>query len=298
MTLAQVEKIYIEQLQVLYDADEARSLAYYAIGHSCGLLKSQILINKNKELSLQDETSLQHLLDELKTGRPIQYVIGETEFYGCRIKVNSSVLIPRPETEELAAWIIEEVKSDLRQAQDDKQKAESEEVKILDIGTGSGCIPIALKKHLPDAEVYGLDISAEALETALKNAVLNETEVKFLQGDILDPDLGFPSGPFDIIVSNPPYITESEKKDMHSNVLAFEPEGALFVPDADPMRFYRHIAFFAKTYLKKNGLLFFELNEHFAAELWQLLSANGFSKIEIKKDLMGKDRMSKASKDF
>lgn len=290
MTLAQAEKYYIEHLTDLYDMNEARSLALYAIGHICGISRSQILLNKNKELSLQDETSLQLLLDELKTGRPIQYVIGETEFYGCWIKVDPSVLIPRPETEELAAWIIQE--TEIRNRKTDK------EIKILDIGTGSGCIPIALKKHLPNAEVYGLDVSAEALETALKNAVLNKTEVKFIQGDILDADLSFPDKSLDIVVSNPPYITESEKKDMHHNVLEFEPEGALFVPDTDPMLFYRHIIIFSKAHLKKNGLLFFEINERFAPETQHLLQENGFSEIEIKKDLMGKARMAKALKSF
>jgi len=284
MTLAEVEKLYLNELIPLYETDEAKSILYYAVEHICGFSKADFMLNKKKALSPRQQTSIQLMLDELKTGRPVQYIIGETEFYGCRIRVNPAVLIPRPETEELVEWIIKELKH---------TKKNSNKIKILDIGTGSGCIPIALKKNIPAASVYGLDISAKAIETALQNAVLNHAEVKFIQGDILNTDFSMPAV-FHVIVSNPPYICVQEKNEMHRNVLDFEPEEALFVPDSDPLLFYRHIINFAKKHLQKQGLLFFEINERFGKETTNLLKQNGFSQIELKSDFAGRDRMIKA----
>jgi release factor glutamine methyltransferase len=218
------------------------------------------------------------ITEELIHGKPVQYVIGETEFYGCRIKVNENVLIPRPETEELVDWIIKLVPN--------------KELTILDICTGSGCIPIALKKNLPKAEVAACDISHEALEMAMKNAVLNKTDVRFFYTNILNPTVSSWST-FDLIISNPPYVRNSEKQLMHKNVLEFEPHLALFVEDDEALIFYRKITELAKSKLKQGGFLFFEINEAYGKEIAELLEENGFKDVEIRKDMFGKDRMAK-----
>lgn len=212
----------------------------------------------------------------LKNSEPIQYIFGETEFYGLKLRVNSSVLIPRPETEELVDWV---VRSNL-----------PENCKILDIGTGSGCIAIAIKSSLKNAEVSGIDISVEALETARMNAIENGLEINFYPADIFNIK-NVEREKFDVIVSNPPYIRESEKVLMHSNVLNYEPEIALFVPDNDPLKYYRAIALFAKRNLHDNGKLFLEINENLKPEMVDLLLDIGFNNIEIRKDINGKNRM-------
>jgi len=221
-------------------------------------------------------------IERLKLYEPIQYIIGDTEFYGLEFKVNPSVLIPRPETEELVAWIIDGHKK-------------KQQISILDIGTGSGCIAVTLAKHLVNANVYALDVSLEALSLAKENALTNDVNVEFIEADILDWDYG--DLQFDVIVSNPPYVRELEKEAMSANVLDHEPHLALFVKDDDALLFYRTITKVANKILKPNGQLYFEINESLGKDTYDLLSNSGYRAVELKKDLFQKDRMIKAIKD-
>jgi len=283
MTFREAEQIYTNNLSLVYDSREAASLAWLSISHVCKLERAEYLNLKDTEVPTDKKQSLLKILEELKTGKPLQYVIGETEFYGLTFKVNPSVLIPRPETEELVEWIL----SDLR-----KPKISIEGLKIIDIGTGSGCIPISLKKNLPEAQLYALDISTEALGVSKQNAALNQTMVNFIQADILNLLNKQPSDEkFGIIVSNPPYVTDVEKKQMLPNVLQHEPHLALFVPDNDPLIFYKAIADFAIKHLDTTGSLYLEINENLGEETVQLLKQMGFKNIELRQDLSGKDRM-------
>jgi release factor glutamine methyltransferase len=293
MTFADAEQLFVTQLSSLYNEEEAKALNFYVIHYLCGINKSTFLLNKHKLVDEQTGASLINILKELTTGKPVQYIFGETEFYGLRFKVNQSVLIPRPETEELVAWMIEEVQIRNLPA---VGRPKSEIRNILDFGTGSGCIAIALKKHLPGSKIYGLDISSDALKTAGQNAILNNTAIEFMQGDILDPgNIKFETK-FELIVSNPPYISMAEKERMHTNVIDFEPYDALFVPDKDPLIFYKHIIDFACDYLSPKGLLFFEVNQNFGNSIKSLLADKGFFNVELKKDMQGKDRMIKANR--
>lgn len=223
----------------------------------------------------------QKAIDRLKKYEPIQYILGDTEFYGLVFKVTPSVLIPRPETEELVSWIIDdcEIKPN---------------ISILDIGTGSGCIAITLAKNLPNAQVYAMDVSEKALVVAKENAIKNDVKVKFIKEDILSWD--FSDLSFDIIVSNPPYVRELEKDAMSANVLDYEPHLALFVKNDDALLFYRKISLIAKEILKPNGFLYFEINENLGDVTKKLLVNGGFNNIELKKDTFDKDRMIKAMK--
>ena len=283
MTFRETEKIYTDNLSLVYDKREAASLAWLSISHVCKIERAEYLNLKDTEVPTDKNESLLKILEELKTGKPLQYVIGETEFYGLTFKVNPSVLIPRPETEELVEWIL----SDLR-----KPKTSIEGLKIIDIGTGSGCIPISLKKNLPEAQLFALDISPEALDVSTQNAALNQTMVNFIQADILNLlNKQLTAEKFGIIVSNPPYVTDAEKEQMLPNVLQHEPHIALFVPDNDPLIFYKAIADFAIKHLDTTGSLYLEINENLGEETVQLLKQMGFKKIELRQDLSGKDRM-------
>lgn len=290
MTFGDIETIYVNQLPSFYEKEEAKGIAALAVEHVCNVSRSYYMLHKSDTLTLVQETSLIRILDELRLGRPLQYVLEEADFFGLRFKVNSSVLIPRPETEELVHWVLTMVNERKKQGWSDGQ------VSVLDIGTGSGCIPVSIKKNLPEAEVSALDISNEAIETALRNAVMNGTEVRFVQGDILDDSFSLQPQSFTLITSNPPYVTNSEKDGMHKNVLDFEPHTALFVPDEDPLLFYRHIAEFSLKHLKPDGALFLEINESFGHETCSLLAEKGF-KTELRQDLRGKDRMVMAWKE-
>ncbi|MFC3563587.1 peptide chain release factor N(5)-glutamine methyltransferase [Pedobacter jamesrossensis] len=274
MNIRTLEKEYIQSLNHFYDTDEAKSIFNVAIISVLKITKSEALTGKDKELLIKDSNKLAKVLDELKTGKPIQQVLGETTFYGLPFKINEHVLIPRPETEELVDWIIKEVKN----------KKES----LLDIGTGSGCIPIALKKHLHHLDISSIDISAEALKIAAENAKLNKVDINLIEADILNYSSG---EKYDVIVSNPPYIRELEKAEMHENVLAHEPHTALFVSDENPLVFYNAIADFAFNNLNPNGYLFFEINEYLCSETLDILIDKRFKNIELKKDIQGKDRM-------
>lgn len=283
MTFREAEQIYIKTLSTLYDKQEAASLAWLSISHVCKLKRYEYLNLKDTEIPADQYESLLKILKEIKTGVPLQYVIGETEFYGLNFKVNPSVLIPRPETEELVEWIL----SDTR-----KSKISLEGLKIIDIGTGSGCIPISLKFHLPEAQVYALDVSPAALDVSKQNAALNATKIHFIQDDIVNPiNRELREEKFGIIVSNPPYVTEAEKQQMLPNVLDYEPHLALFVPNEDPLIFYKAVADFTIKHSDTNVSLYLEINENLGEETVQLLKQMGFKNIELRQDLSGKDRM-------
>ena len=251
--------------------------------------KKRIDLALQPDLSM-DETQLaqwETVLTELKTYKPIQYILGETEFYGLPFLVNENVLIPRPETEELVQLILVE-----------SQKSKVKSFKILDIGTGSGCIPISLKKNLPSAEVFAIDVSKNALEVAQKNAEINRVEVNFIEANILLTDsLALPTHNsqlttlFDIIVSNPPYVRNLEKAEINPNVLEFEPHLALFVEDNDSLLFYRKITELAKNHLSENGKLYFEINQYLGKETVALVESYGFKNVKLLKDIYGNDRM-------
>jgi release factor glutamine methyltransferase len=268
-------KAYFEvKLAQLYDKREADNLFYWSCEHFFQL--DRVTVNNgDKRCSESELLKMRQVVKRLLTHEPIQYILGETEFFGCRIKVNPSVLIPRPETEELVAWVTENL---------------SGEAQVLDIGTGSGCIPIALKKKFPFIKATGLDIDQNAIDLAKESALLNEVSVDFLQANILLNNLD-EFNDLDVIISNPPYVLESDKTMMHANVLEFEPHIALFVPNDDPLLFYKRIAVLGMQKLKYNGQLFFEMHESFATETRDMLDDLGYENIEIVKDLQGKDRM-------
>jgi release factor glutamine methyltransferase len=267
------------ELQGLYPETEIRSFSYLIMEKVTGFSRTEIFVNKNTLFSKQQQHVIESFIEKLKIFIPIQYILGETEFYGLPFYVNESVLIPRPETEELVDWI---------QTENDRNAF----LNILDIGTGSGCIAIALKHEFINSTVHAFDISVQALETAQSNAERNNLEVSFAQVDILNaPDF---TTKWDIIVSNPPYITENEKEDILPNVLEHEPHLALFVPDKDPLLFYRKIALFAKQHLQPGGKLYFEINHNAGKTCMDLLSEMNFHDIELRKDISGNDRMTRA----
>ena len=282
-TVKQISTDFSEQLSTIYDANEVNSLCMMVLENVVNISPAKIKAFPATEISTPDNEIIANILTRLATGEPIQYILGYTEFYGLTFKVNSSVLIPRPETEELVEWIISSVGS-----------SELAVGLFLDIGTGSGCIPISLKKNLPDAEVSAIDISPEALQTAKENAELNKVVVNFIQDDILNPKSEILNSKFEIIISNPPYVTLEDKKLMHANVTDFEPHTALFVPEDDPLIFYKAIADFAANHLEKGGLLFLEINESYGEQIVKLLNGKQFINIELRKDMSGRDRMVKA----
>ena len=263
----------------LYPETEIKSFSQLIIEKVTGFSRTEIIVNKNTLFSNEQHHVIEIFIEKLKKFIPIQYILGETEFYGLIFNVNESVLIPRPETEELVDWIC-------------KDNDKKSELQLLDIGTGSGCIPICLKHEFPNSVVNAFDISEEALATAHANAEKNKVDVNFSKVDILNA----PSfdQKWDIIVSNPPYVLENEKAEIQPNVLDNEPHMALFVPDNDPLLFYRKIALFAKEQLKNNGRLYFEINRQYGPATVELLSNIGFTNIELRKDISGNDRMIKA----
>jgi release factor glutamine methyltransferase len=268
---------FIEQeLEDLYPKTEGRTFARLIIEHVCGLSYTDQILLRNQLPEDSDKAVIYGMVQRLKNYEPIQYVLGATEFYGLKLKVAPGVLIPRPETEELVQWITE--------------TGLPAEPAILDIGTGSGCIALALKKEFPESTVSAVDVSAAALEIARENAVIHSLDVTFFRADILSWE-NTHWEMADLIVSNPPYVRESEKTAMLPNVLKYEPGEALFVPDSDPLVFYRKIAKFAQKFLKTNGWLFFEINENLGSEMLEMLKNAGFSAIKIKKDLFEKERM-------
>lgn len=274
-TMKQTIKDIRDDLSGLYPKEEIDSFIFLIFNYLYGFKKIDLLISSDFDISIADRAKISDWVDRLKKYVPIQHVLGVTEFYGLKFRVTEDVLIPRQETEELVDLIVKRYRNFA--------------VKILDIGSGSGCIPIALKKNLPMADVWSCDISPEALAIARENAELNSVDVSFSLFDILSFD-DFPAIGFDIIVSNPPYVTESEKALMHSNVLDYEPHLALFVTDQEPLLFYNNIVKRSKKLLTNDGAIFFEINEAYGLEVKSLLVDNGFD-AEIVKDINGKDRI-------
>lgn len=282
MTITQLKSKFLEDLGDNYPKEEILSFFNLLAEHFLKMNRLQMALEPNKELNKAEIGEFDKALEKLTSFEPIQYIIGETEFFSLNFKVAPGVLIPRPETEELVQWILDEVS--LQQKSD---------LKILDIGTGSGCIPISLKKHLPKTQISAIDISEEALEIANLNAEQNEVSVEFIQQDILSAEK-LPQQ-FDIIVSNPPYVRELEKAEMHQNVLQHEPETALYVKDENPLLFYKKITKLAQEGLAKNGLLFFEINQYLGEETKAMVEDHGFN-AELRKDMFGNFRMLKAQK--
>ena len=268
-------------LQNVYSESEIHVLGMLILEKLTGFSRTRLLTDKEIILNeTQRELSI-HFLERLKKHEPIQYILGETEFCGLKFKVSPSVLIPRPETEELVEWV--------ELSHPPKGGFLSGTPTILDIGTGSGCIAVALKKKFPSANVSAMDISAEALALAKENAALNEVYIEFIQDDILHP--AATNRKWDVIVSNPPYIPHAGKAEMASGVLDFEPHLALFVPDGDPLLFYRRIADFALEHLTSQGRLYFEIHQSLGRQCCLLLESMGFHSVELRKDLSGNDRM-------
>ncbi len=277
MLLREIKNIFHHELDAIYPVTEIDSFFYMLIAHYLGLERFVLAVQSDLIISKEKEQPLFEGLAALKLERPVQYIIGTTYFMEMNFTVNEGVLIPRPETEELVRWVIDDFSSS-RSA-----------IKILDIGTGSGCIAISLAKNLPNAKVYALDISKEALKLAKLNAKDHSVEINFLEADILKMEVL--ETKFDVIVSNPPYVRESEKKEMGNNVLNHEPGSALFVSDEDPLQFYRAITIFATHHLKKGGKLYFEINQYLKNDTRQLLYDHNFSEIVVRKDMFGNDRM-------
>lgn len=262
-----------KELEADYDKGELDSMIAMCFEDLLHISRAKLSLLQAAAMSESEMLKFTEVIKELKKGRPIQYVLGKADFYGMRFLVNEQVLIPRPETEELVQWIKENHR---------------DVSSVLDIGTGSGCIAIALKKIFGKAEVSGLDVSKEALKVARKNAEMNDVGVQFIHADILAGSASVKR--FDLIVSNPPYVRLSEKESMHKNVREHEPHLALFVDNNDPLLFYRAIANYALGHLNEGGSIYFEINEAFGNEVKGLLQKAGFTDATIKKDLSGKER--------
>lgn len=291
MTLKFLKSFFVNSLLDCYPETEINSFFFILTENILGLQRINVVLDYDKIISEVDIDKFKEAIKRLNNHEPIQYIIGKTEFYSLLFKVNEAVLIPRPETEELVDWIIS------------KFRIQNSELKILDIGTGSGCIAISLAKNLPNAKVFALDVSKEALNVAKANAWQNDVEVEFIEADILNwkqeagnMNLDFKDLNLDIIVSNPPYVRASEKEQMKPNVLAHEPDLALFVKDEDSLLFYRNITQFASQFLNTKGQLFFEINEYLGNDMFKLLNDKGFIDIELKQDIFAKDRMIKGVK--
>lgn len=281
MKIKQYRTQFIKDLSPFYDAYEAESFFYLILEDKHQLRQIDLALNHELAFSEDDFLIWDFLVLQLKKEVPIQYLLGKTHFYGLDFEVNENVLIPRPETEELVEWIINE----------NSGGTKSKKIKILDIGTGSGCIAISLAKNLPHAEVYAIDVSKKAIATAKRNAVRNKVEVTFMLQDILEAEELKHN--FDVIVSNPPYVRNLEKQEIKKNVLDYEPHLALFVEDNDALIFYRKIAELAKKNLSEKGQLYFEINQYLGKEMIDLLEKMNFKNIELKKDIYDNDRMIK-----
>lgn len=294
-----VYALFRKELENLYPKEEIETFLFFSFSEYFGFSRSDMVLKKEMRLSESELLKFFRVIRKLKLNVPIQYILGNTEFYGLKLKVNEHVLIPRPETEELVEWIITDCGFRIEELLINPQsKIRNSQLSILDIGTGSGCIAISLKKNMPDAEVYALDISENALAVAKENAEKNNAEIHFLQGDILNTLTleHLNTLTLDVIVSNPPYITEKEKTEMSANVLDHEPHTALFVPDNDALLFYRAILDFAKDKLAAGGNLYFELNSTYAAAVAELAAAKGFIDCIIREDVNCNQRMFRCQK--
>lgn len=288
MLLNEYKVIFRDALQSIYDEQEVDSFFTIVLGHLHGMTRVDLALNPKATIDFTHLRKWKSIVSDLKKQKPIQYIVGETEFYGLRFLVNENTLIPRPETEELVELILAE-----------SRKSQVERPRILDIGTGSGCIAISLAKHISNAEVTAIDVSEKALATAQENAQENAVKVDFISADILNinnleelPTSNFPlPAKFDIIVSNPPYVRNLEKAEIKPNVLEHEPHLALFVEDTDALLFYRKITELAKKNLNQNGKLYFEINQYLGKETVALIESYGFKKVQLLQDIYGNDRM-------
>lgn len=314
MTIHEGYRFVCEALYVIYDRREAENIASLVIEKITGLQKMDRSLNKNKFLPAEQESRLTHYTQLLLQHRPVQYVLGEAWFYGMPLYVDEHVLIPRPETEELVEWIAKDVRARVTgfrlqgsgyglQGGTDNGAGVSGQgaegpgsvLSILDIGTGSGCIAIALKKNILRSEVYAIDVSSKALAVAQQNANSMQAEIRFLQADFLNAAHRDALPVFDIIVSNPPYIPAKDKHEMHKNVLDHEPHTALFVEDNDPLLFYSAISAFAASHLRAGGSIYTEIHETMGEAVKNIFTQHGFEQTVVRKDMQGKDRMVKAA---
>jgi len=279
MVIKEYKTTFFKALSSLYDEKEIESFFFIILESYHNKKRIDLALNPSMTMDSIQLLRWESVLAELKKEKPIQYILGETEFYGLPFLVNENTLIPRPETEELVEWIISK----------NLTVQKSNKLKILDIGTGSGCIAISLAKNLPNAHVSAIDVSENALAKAKRNAEINKVEVNFMLKNILETE--HLTEQYDIIVSNPPYVRNLEKVEIKPNVLEYEPHLALFVDDNDALLFYKKIAQLAKQNLTKNGQLYFEINQYLGKEMIELLKNGGFKNIELKKDIYGNDRM-------
>ena len=279
MKIKEYRSQFIQELTAIYDEGEAESFFYLILEEKRLIKRIDLALDPELVFSEKEMEVWNSILEQLKLEIPIQYLLGKTSFYGLDFEVNENVLIPRPETEELVDWIIKE----------NAKIAGFKDLKILDIGTGSGCIAVSLAKNIPNAQVYAIDVSERALATAKKNAAINKVDVTFITQNILEiADL---KQQFDIIVSNPPYVRNLEKQEIKKNVLDNEPHLALFVEDDDALLFYKKIAVLAQKNLLENGLLFFEINQYLGKDMIKLLEQMNFKNLDLRKDIYGNDRM-------
>jgi release factor glutamine methyltransferase len=280
--LGELQLLMKNELQHLYPERELRGIISALFSHLTGFSTAQLVLNRNRKLSESEIYYLQRALKRLLQHEPVQYITGKAFFYGIEFDVNKDVLIPRPETEELVQWIM-------------KDCGNNQKRDVLDIGTGSGCIAVSLKKSMPSASIHAMDISEAALAVAHKNAESQGVEIGFHQGSILDESFRDGLGSYDVIVSNPPYVTLEDRKKMLPNVTGFEPALALFV-DEDPLLFYREIINFCLDHLQEGGYIYFECNETYTEGVAELLIGAGFCEVEVRDDMQGKKRMLKGIK--
>lgn len=286
MRIKNYKEIFKKELLSVYDEHEIDSFFYIILEKLHRLKRIDLALNPETIMDGNHLKQWKNIVCDLQKQKPIQYILGETEFFGLWFEVNENTLIPRPETEELVELILAESRKSIR--------AKAESLEILDIGTGSGCIAISLAKNIPNARVSAIDVSPKALDKAKKNAEINEVKMTFLLKNILETD--DLNHQFDIIVSNPPYVRNLEKTEIKPNVLEYEPHLALFVEDTDPLIFYRKITQLAKKNLTPDGKLFFEINQYLGKQTVQLLEEAGFRDIKLKKDIYGNDRMLQCTK--
>lgn len=280
-TIQEINKQFKNKLKNVYSNSEIQQILFLIYESVLNFTKIQVLTNQEMLISEEKCDIITSIKERLFANEPIQYILEEADFFGLKFKVNTSVLIPRQETEELVQWIIDE--------------SNSNELRVLDMGTGSGCIAISLSKNMINAEVYAVDVSKKALSVANKNSTLNNVSVNFNKFNILSDNYNALPKNIDILVSNPPYVKKSEKALMNSNVLDYEPDIALFVDDDNPIIFYQRIAGIGKKILNNEGLLFFEINESLGDEVKSMLEKMQYSKVEIRKDIDGKNRMVRAT---
>ena len=281
MKIGELRTVFLDALKGIYPSEEIESFFTLLMEAWLGYSRLDLTMKSESEVSSEVKVKIDDAIQRLKKEEPIQYIIGSTEFYGLTFEVNSHTLVPRPETEELVDWIVREHGSG---------------IDVLDIGTGSGCIAVSVAKSLPESSVTAIDISEATLKVAERNAKRNGTHVDFRLLNVLETD-SLP-GSYDLIVSNPPYVREMEKEQMKGNVLLYEPEVALFVPDDDPLLFYRRIVSLADTSLNNHGWLIFEINEYLGEDMCSLLEGSGLQNVELRKDFRGKDRFIRGQKLF